>query len=333
MPQAMGEKLAVAGFGNDIARCLVDVAEARAGMHRCAARFVCAAHQLVHLALLGGRLAPEERARHVRAVLVLAASHVEQHDVAGFQLRVVGHMVRVGRVRAEAHNRVERVSRSAQLAVDSLELVGDFPLGRALVHELAKTCHGLVICCRCRAHELLLLVAFDGACAIDGGRAQGEGLRRMRFHQRHEEAGGEVLVDAAGLLRAQHLRNLGKRVVHIVEGEHFAGKRFWCCEQAVQKEDGRFPLDNRKRQETLARFYVSAGEILDGTRVAHDHLREAHLAEAAANRFYALFVHGGPFSCCAATGRRRSELSQRANRGACDAWAAVFAPCALRRAD
>ena len=60
---------------------------------------------------------------------------------------------------------------------------------------------------------------------------------------------------------------------------------------------------------------------------------KARRAEEAANRFYALFVHGGPFSCCAATGRRRPELSQRANRGACDAWAAVFAPCALRRAD
>ena len=155
----------------------------------------------------------------------------------------------------------------------------------------------------------------------------------MRLHQRHEEAGGEVLVDAAGLLRAQHLCNLGKRVVHIVEGKHFAGKRFRGCEQAVQEENGRFPLDNRKRQEALARFYVSAGEILDGTRVAHDHLRETHLAEQMADGFYALFEHGGPFSCCAATGRRRPELSQGANRGACDAWAAVFAPCALRRAD
>ena len=169
MPQAMGEKLSVAGFGDDIARRLVDVAEARAGMYRRTARFVCAAHQLVHLALLGGRLAPEERARHVRAVLVLAASHVEQHDVAGFQLRVVGHMVRVGGVRAEAHNRVERVPRSAQLAVDSFKFVGDFPLGRTLVHEFAKTCHGLVVCCRCCAHELLLFIAFDGARTIDGG--------------------------------------------------------------------------------------------------------------------------------------------------------------------
>ena len=169
MPQAMGEKLAVAGFGDDIARRLVDVAEARAGMYRRTARFVCAAHQLVHLALLGGRLAPEERARHVRAVLVLAASHVEQHDVAGFQLRVIRHMVRVCRVRAEAHDRVEGMARSAQLAVDSFKFVGDFPLGRTLVHEFAKTCHGLIVCCRCRAHELLLLDAFDGARAIDGG--------------------------------------------------------------------------------------------------------------------------------------------------------------------
>ena len=99
----------------------------------------------------------------------MAASHVEQHDVAGFQLRVIRHMVRVCRVRAEAHNRVEGMARSAQLAVDSLELISDFPLGRTLVHEFAKTCHGLVVCCRCRAHELLLFIAFDGARTIDGG--------------------------------------------------------------------------------------------------------------------------------------------------------------------
>ena len=155
----------------------------------------------------------------------------------------------------------------------------------------------------------------------------------MRLHQRHEEAGGEVLVDAAWLVCAQELCHFRKRVVHIVEREHFAGTWFWSCEQAIQEKDGRFPLDDRKRQEPLARFHVSAGEILDGTRVAHNHLREAHLAEEAANRFYALFVHDGPFLRCAVTGRQRPELSQRANRGACDAWAAVFAPCALRRAD
>lgn len=46
----------------------------------------------------------------------------------------------------------------------------------------------------------------------------------MRLHQRHEEAGGEVLVDAAGLLSVQELCHFRKRVVHIVEREHFAGK-------------------------------------------------------------------------------------------------------------
>ena len=46
----------------------------------------------------------------------------------------------------------------------------------------------------------------------------------MRLHQRHEEAGGEVLVDAAGLLSVQELCHLRKRVVHIIEREHFAGK-------------------------------------------------------------------------------------------------------------
>ena len=35
---------------------------------------------------------------------------IEEHDVADFQLRVIGHMVRVCRVCAEAHDRVERVS-------------------------------------------------------------------------------------------------------------------------------------------------------------------------------------------------------------------------------
>ena len=133
-------------------------------------------------------------------------------------------MMRVCRVCAEAHDRVERVSRSAQLAVDSLELVSDFPFGRTFMHEFSKSRHGLVVRRRRRAHELLLLDAFDGSRAIDGGRPQGEGLRRMRLHKRHEEAGGEVLVDAAGLLSVQELCHFRKRVVHIVEREHFAWK-------------------------------------------------------------------------------------------------------------
>ena len=75
--QAMREVLAVASVLNHVARGAVQVAHAHARGDERLCGFVGAAHDVVDVYRLLVRLAPKERACHVRAVVAIASANVE----------------------------------------------------------------------------------------------------------------------------------------------------------------------------------------------------------------------------------------------------------------
>src|SRR6185436_2689417 len=96
---------AVAGVGDHLARGAVDLLAGYAGPHGLEAGLLGAPDDLVHLALLVGRLADVHAARGVRAVAVLQPAEVEDDHVAVLDPAVTRLVVRVGAVRARADDR------------------------------------------------------------------------------------------------------------------------------------------------------------------------------------------------------------------------------------
>src|SRR4249919_3295040 len=96
---AVDEPLAVSGFGDDPAGGAVDVLAGGAGANRLECGLLRAAHDVVHLSLLRGRLADVDGARRVRAVPVLGAAEVEHDHVALLDDAIALLVVRVRAVR------------------------------------------------------------------------------------------------------------------------------------------------------------------------------------------------------------------------------------------
>ena len=246
----------------------------------------------MHLAQFFAGLAEHEGARHVGAVLALAATHVEQDHVTAGQRRVVGLVVRVGRVRAEADDGGERVALRAQFAVDRLQLAGHVGLGDALVHEPAETVHGGIVRGAGGAHKLALGIVLDGARVVYRIRGQHEAARRAALHERQQEAGRQVLVAAQRLVGIAQPFDDGQRIVGVGERAHGAGGVGRRGEQRIQHEGGSSVRSDDQPEEALARLDERSGEIVDGTGIAYEHLLETSVREVAPHGFDALFVHG-----------------------------------------
>src|SRR5690606_2136014 len=110
VPGAVHEVLAVPGLDDHGARGPVDVLARRTGAHGVDPGLLRAAHDVVDLALLRRagvvRAARDEHgARGVRPVPVPQPAEVEHHEVAGLDHAISRVVVRVGAVRAGAHER------------------------------------------------------------------------------------------------------------------------------------------------------------------------------------------------------------------------------------
>lgn len=206
--------------------------------------------------------------------------------------------MRIGGVCAEADDGRERVALRAQLAVDALQLPGHFGLGRAFAHQLLEACHGGVVRVRGVAHEVALLGALVGARVVHHVGGQHEGACRPALHERDEEARRKVLVAAQRAGRAEQPGGQRKGVLRVVERERGAREVARHGEHLVIDERRRAAFGQNQAQKALARLKVCAGQVLDGPRVADEHLREPAPGKVLHDGFDTRFVHGWlPPSC------------------------------------
>ena len=192
----MRKVLPIARVFNHIARGAVQVAHANARCDERLGGLVGTAHDVVDVCRLLVRLAPKERARHVRAVVAAASANVEQHHVATLEHGVVGLVVRVAGVSTKAHDGRKAKALAAVLAIQAEHLVGNLALRHAFVDELDRVGHHGVVSGRGRAHELLFGVILVGARGGDGKVAQEKFAGGMALHERHQKAGTHDGVDA-----------------------------------------------------------------------------------------------------------------------------------------
>ena len=135
---AVDEVLAVAGVGDHLARGAVDLLAGDARADRLEAGLLGAADDLVHLALLVGRLADVHGAGRVGAVAVLDAAEVQHDHVAVLDHPLADLVVRVGAVGARADDG-EVDLRVAVLAQQRGEVGGDLGLGPTGELHLARS--------------------------------------------------------------------------------------------------------------------------------------------------------------------------------------------------
>ena len=291
MPQPVREVLAPARVLDDRPCGMVYLGKRDARTHELLCGLVGCAHGLVHAALVLGGLGGEERARHVGAVGALLAAHVEEDGVSRTQHRVVGRVVRVGGVGAKAHDRREGMVLGAERAVLREEPLGDARLGHARDSLLHEPGHRPVVGGGRGAHEVLLAGVLHRAGVVDGSGPEHERARRPRGHERHEPAGGEVLVHAERGVVTDDGRDERHGVVGVREDDHVLAVGVGVGEEAVAEEHRSASRGEEQGEEALVRLGVVAGEPEDGQGVGDDDLLEAHLAEVFEDLLNTCFVH------------------------------------------
>ena len=103
----MRKVLPIARILNHVARGAVRVAHTNARRDKRFGGLVGTAHDVVDACRLLVRLAPKERARHVRAIVAATSTNVEQHHVATLEHGVVGLVMRVAGVGAKSSRSAE----------------------------------------------------------------------------------------------------------------------------------------------------------------------------------------------------------------------------------
>ena len=278
MSQAVRKVLPIARILNHVARGAVQVAHAHARCDERLGGLVGAAHDVVDTCRLLVRLAPKERARHVRAVVAMTSANVEQHHVAALEYGVVGLVVRVAGVGAKAHDGRKAKALAAVLAVQAEHLVGNFALRHALVDELDGVGHYGVVSGRGRAHELLLGGILVGARGGDGKVAQEELARGAAIHKGHQKAGAHNGIDAEGLVRIDLASDgVGHDVGIGVIGDAgivILGQLM----QRVDQDHGLAITREQRATKTLEHIGIKAGQIVDRPRVVHEQLRAGVLS-------------------------------------------------------
>ncbi len=233
VPQAVVEGRAPTRVLDDAAGGKVNLGKLDAGRHDLLGFLVGAANGLVNGPLVVGGLGGKEGARHVRAVPVLLAAHVKQHDVANGKRSVVGLVVRVCAVVAKAHDGREGVVAGAQASVLAQKAFCDLQLGHAGAQLSHQPLHGLVVGARGLAHEFLLARVFDRAGVVDCARGQLEAGGGPGLHQRHQPAGGKLFVHAQRGRVVADLCEKGHGILRVVKDAHVSAGIAGVGEQAV----------------------------------------------------------------------------------------------------
>ena len=273
VPQPVREVLPPAGILNDRACGAVYLGKRDTRSHDGLGRLVCATNALVDgpLVLAGG--AVEERARHVRAVHVLAAAHVEENHVTLGKNGAVGGVVRIRRICPKAHDGREGVILRAKRPVDVEKTAGNLLLGHALVNLGAKPLHGLIVRARRRAHKVLLLRRLCGASIVNGGGAQLERGGGACLLKRHKPARGKLLVHAERRIMVRDRCDQRHGVLGVVKSADVFARRGGIREEAVGKERRGSACAEIEPQEALVGLGVVAREVVDRHRVRNKCLR------------------------------------------------------------
>ena len=168
-------------------------------------------------------VAEEEGPRLVRAIASHLAAEVDEHGIAEPELRVVRLVVRLGTVRTEATDRVER--RLACAALTHMELQQSRRL--ALRHALSQL-----------AFELLQRFFRDVARPLNAGELLC-GLDRHRLRDR----GGDLLGDAVGIFASgARRRACGLGVLRERIGHYFRPRPRALPQDAQGRHDGNHRL-------------------------------------------------------------------------------------------
>ena len=183
--EAVAIVVAVAGIADDLLREQVDIMAVDARVNRADALLVRATDEVVELALLSARLAENDRSGHVRTIVAVARTVIEQHEVALLHDAVGGDGVRVRGVGTEATMESKAKGIRTVAEHEALELGADLLLGKAGANELAHMGERGIGDGLRMAHELDLLGILDSAHELD-----------VAVHQGQERADGEVLEPA-----------------------------------------------------------------------------------------------------------------------------------------
>ena len=287
----MVEIFAVPGLGDEVAGGGVQLTQPYTGLDKRLGGLVRAADKVVYGGLLLGRLAAEPGAGHVAAIAVFHAAHVEQDAVALLQHGVVRLVVRVSGVRPEGDDRREArplAAVGAELCVDKL---GDLALGHADLDIVLRGLVDGVVDAGRLAHEALLLVVLAGAAVVDAVACQHDLHGGVGLHQRDQELGRPLLIDAQRLVGVDDGGNLRHGHVGVGVPDSLAG-RVRHIEQLVQKQQGLALGGQVERQQTLIRLDGDAGQIPDAFGVTHDHLGQSLCAQCGTDTFNTLHFHG-----------------------------------------
>src|SRR5699024_241051 len=143
--QPVGETGAVARVLNHLPGGPVDVPHGDAGADHGLRRQVGGLDSLIDPPALVADRAEEHGAGHVAPVAADGDEDVQHHAVPVFEHRVVGPVVRIGAVGAEAHQLPLAGAVGAVLPVEALYIGGQLTLHRALFHGGDDLLHHLVV--------------------------------------------------------------------------------------------------------------------------------------------------------------------------------------------
>ena len=264
MAQSVVEIWAVSRFRDQIPCGLVDVAEAHAGPYDAFRLLIGPADQIVDGCVFFRRFFAEKGARHVGAVAVLHAAHVDHDAVPCLQTGVVRLVVRVSRIGAKRKDGVEAL-RAPLFFVESAHLVRTFLLRHSLFHKGCDLFHAGIVDPGGFPHFFLLICVLDGTHPVHAAGSVHIFRLGISFHQPQQKAGGPAFVDADGLLFAVCGDVRGHNACAVVRVGHpdFVQIHFRDHEQIVQKEAVLPIRAHIQGVETFIRLHPYAGQIPD----------------------------------------------------------------------
>ena len=185
-------------------------------------------------------------------------------------------MVGIGGVGAEGDDGLEGHRVTALRGVLGDDEVCDLPFHHALPHEGGGPLHHGIVDPGGGAHQLPLGFILAGPGVVHAGGGQHAAAAGIVGHQRQEEAGGPLLVDAHGLGAVHIFRQNGEVIVGIGEPHLLIGD-LGHGEELVQKQLVLPVPAQVEGEEPLKGKYVVPGEIPDAVGVGDDHLLQPHL--------------------------------------------------------
>ena len=243
-------------------------------------------------------LAAEPGAGHVAAIAVLHAAHVKQHAVALLQHRAVRLVVGVSGVRTEGNDGGKARAFAAVGAELGVNELGHLTLSHADLDVVLRSLVDFIVDAGGLTHEALFLGVLAGAAVVDAIAGQHDLHAGVGLHQRDQELGGPLFVDAQRLRGVDHGGDLGDRGVGVSVPNGLAG-RIRDIEQLVQKQHRLAVGGQVERQQTLIGFHGDTGQIPHAFGVADDHLGQALCAQCGTNPVNTFHFHkfDSPFVC------------------------------------